>query len=85
MIRVEKSMMATKSQKRFILSVSLVFISVVLLSCTDDTDSNNTESGKSNSSHIWEQQIDVLKSAKDAAQKFQDTLDQNKQKLDESN
>ena len=58
------------------------FLLSFLIACTDDENKNKKElSGD----HIWKEQTDTLKTSKDVAKQLQQSLDQQKQKLDESN
>ena len=50
----------------------------MLVACSEDKNQENGE-------HVWKQQTDTLKSAKDMAKKMQENLNQQQQKLDESN
>lgn len=66
-----------------ILFVVLLSQLSLLVACSDKDDKNVQQ--KVSADHVWKEQTDVLKSAQDAAKKMQETLNQNKQKLNESN
>lgn len=74
-----------KPRKLMILSGLSIFIVASLLSCSDDKLNNQDKKQTSNSEHIWKQQTDALQDAKDAAKKMQDNLNQQQQKIDQSN
>ena len=74
-----------KPHKLLILSGLSIFIVASLLSCSDDKLDNQDKKQTSNSEHIWKQQTDALQDAKDAAKKMQDNLNQQQQKMDQSN
>jgi hypothetical protein len=56
----------------------------MLSACSDGKDSAKNEN-KSRADHVWKTQTDVLQSAKDVAAKAQESLNQQKEKIDESN
>lgn len=71
--------------------ILLVFISSIssfLVACSDDKNEEKSEKKieqKTSGDHVWKQQTDTLKAAKDAAKKAQESLDEQQQKLNESN
>jgi len=54
-----------------------------ITACSDDKD-ETTEKKESKGDHVWKQQTDTLKSAKEMAKKMQESLNQQQQTLDES-
>lgn len=58
------------------------FLSIFMLACSDRADENTNE--KKLADHIWKQQTDALKSAKEVAGKLEESLKQQQQKMDES-
>ena len=67
--------------------ILLVFISSIssfLVACSDDKNEEKSKK-KSSGDHVWKQQTDTLKSAKEMSKKMQESLDEQQQKLNESN
>jgi len=62
--------------------IFVFFLSSSMLACSDNTDKNTSE--KKQTDHVWKQQTDALKSAKEVAGKLEKSLKQHKQKMDES-
>lgn len=63
----------------------LGFLSFLILSmsaCNDKADENTV---KANGDHVWQTQTDALQTAKDMAKKMQESLDLQKEKMDENN
>lgn len=61
----------------------LIFLSSMasfLGACSDDKATESKEND-----HVWKHQTDTLKTSKDVAKKLQDSLNQQQQKMDESN
>ena len=68
--------------KGIIIIVLISTLSLIFISCSnDEADSKD----KTKADHVWKQQTDALKSAKDVAEQLQQSLNQQKEKLDESN
>ena len=65
-------------------AVLLLFFSSMLLSCSEDSEKASSKSNRA-AEHIWKQQTDALKSAEDVAKQLQQSLNQQKEKLDASN
>lgn len=72
-----------KKIKPTILLILVSAMGTLMLGCSDDD--NEKSKSKSSGDHVWKQQTDALKSAKDVAGKLQQSLDQQKEKMDESN
>ena len=53
-----------------------------MLACSDNSAENTGE--KKQADHIWKQQTDALKSAKEVAGKLEENLKQHQQKMDEN-
>ena len=67
--------------------ILLTFISgtaSMMVACSDDETQQKVQN-ESSGDHVWKQQTDTLKSAKDMAKKMQQSLDQQQQKMDENN
>lgn len=62
--------------------ILLCLLSLFISACNDNQTESSGENSKSE--HIWKQQTDALKSAKDVAAQLQESLNQHKQKLDKS-
>jgi len=60
----------------------LFFLSSLMLACSDNTAENTGE--KKQSDHVWKQQTDALKSAKEVAGKLEESLQQHQQKMDKN-
>ena len=58
--------------------IFVFFLSLFMLACSDNVDKNKAD-------HVWKQQTDALKSAKEVASELEESLKQHKQKIDESN
>jgi hypothetical protein len=58
----------------------LVLLFSLTVACSDEDDKKKTASGD----HVWKQQTDTLKASKDAAQKIQQSIDQEQQKLEQN-
>ena len=67
-----------KKKNTLILLILVSSMASMLVACSEDKNQENGE-------HVWKQQTDTLKSAKDMAKKMQENLNQQQQKLDESN
>ena len=59
-------------------------MSLLMVACSDNEDSKNSKDA-AKGDHVWKQQTDALKTSKDAAKKLQEQLNQQQQKIDESN
>ena len=69
--------------KRFNRLIPLILIASIaslLVACSDNSDSE-----KEKGDHVWKQQTDTLQTSKDAANKLQESLNQQQQKMDENN
>lgn len=73
-----------KKIKGLILLTFISSIASMMVACSDD-ETQEKNQNKSSGDHVWKQQTDTLKSAKDMAKKMQQSLDQQQQKMDESN
>lgn len=77
-----------KKINTLILLVFVLSISSFLASCSDDKNEDKREDKsekQSSGDHVWKQQTDALQSAKEIAKKAQESLEQQQQKIDESN
>jgi len=73
-----------KSIKLFIFHGLMLTMITILPACSDDN--NEKEANKKDSGdHVWKHQTDALKSAKDMAKKMQESLNQQKDNLDDNN
>lgn len=64
----------------------LLSISLSLISCSDADDSEKSSSkAETKSDHVWKTQTDALQSAKDMAEKMNESLKQQQEKMDENN
>ena len=63
---------------------SLVLI-VALANIAACSDESKTEKKEATGDHVWKHQTDTLKDAKDSAKKLEESLKQQKKKMDESN
>lgn len=72
-----------KKINTLILLIFISGISSLLVACSDDKNEEKSEK-KSTGDHVWKQQTDTLKAAKDMAKKAQESLDQQQQQLDEN-
>ena len=54
----------------------------MLIACSDEQDSSKA---KASGDHVWKTQTDALQSAKDAAGKMQNSLIEQKEKMNEDN
>lgn len=63
-------------------TLMVLFLSLFLLACSDNADENSRE--KKQTVHVWKQQTDALKSAKEVTGKLQQSLKQQQQKMDEN-
>lgn len=59
-------------------------MSSLMVACSDNEDNKNSKE-ETKGDHVWKQQTDALKTSKDVAKKLQEQLNQQQQKLDESN
>jgi len=66
-----------KKVKTLILLVLISSLASIMVACSED-DKNEK---KSDNDHVWKNQTDALKSAKDMAKKLQENLDQQQEKL----
>jgi len=57
-------------------------VSLIMAACSDD---KKEQTNKNKGDHVWKQQTDTLKSAKEMAEKMQKNLEQQQQELDQSN
>ena len=60
---------------------------MTLFACSDENQAENTAAPEKQSSgdHVWKSQTDTIKTTRDAAKKLQDSLNQQQQKIDETN
>lgn len=63
--------------------IFVFFLSLLMLACSDNSDKKDNDKNKTD--HVWKQQTDALKSAKEVAGKLEESLKQHKQKIDGSN
>lgn len=73
-----------KKINTLILLIFISSISTFLVACSDDKNEEKSEK-KSSGDHVWKQQTDTLKSAKEMSKKMQESLNEQQQKLNESN
>ena len=57
-------------------------MSLTMAACSDD---NKDQTNKNKGDHVWKQQTDTLKSAKEMSGKMQQSMDQMQQNIDENN
>jgi len=57
-------------------------VSLIMAACSDD---KKEQTNKNKGDHVWKQQTDTLKSAKEMAEKMQKSMDQMQQNIDENN
>lgn len=57
-------------------------MSLTMAACSDD---NKDQTNKNKGDHVWKQQTDTLKSAKEMSEKMQQSMDQMQQNIDENN
>ena len=68
-----------KNFKSFLVLGFLLSIFYTLTACSDDTDKP-----EATGDHVWKTQTDALKTAKDVAGNLQESLNQQKEKLEDS-
>ncbi len=57
-------------------------MSLLMAACSDD---NKDQTNKNKGDHVWKQQTDTLKMAKEMSEKMQKSMDQMQQNIDENN
>ena len=69
-----------KNSKLFTLILTM---SLILIACSDDSEKTSSKP-EASGDHVWKTQTDALKSAKDVAGKLQESLNHQKDKLDDN-
>lgn len=72
-----------KTFKLFLLLGLFSAITFSLTSCSDDSEKSSSKT-EMTGDHVWKTQTDALQSAKDVAGKLQESLNQQKDKLDDN-
>ena len=72
-----------KTFKLFLLLGLFSAITFSLTSCSDDSEKSSSKA-ETTGDHVWKTQTDALQSAKDVAGKLQESLNQQKDKLDDN-
>lgn len=57
-------------------------LSLIMAACSDD---KKEQTNENKGDHVWKQQTDTLKAAKEASKQMQKSMDQQQQNLDENN
>lgn len=70
--------------KKLILLVLVSSVAVMMVACSEE-DEQKKSKNEATGDHIWKHQTDALKTSKDVAKKLQESMNQQQQKLDESN
>lgn len=70
--------------KKLILLVLVSSVALMMVACSEDNEQKKSEN-EATGDHVWKHQTDALKTSKDVAKKLQESLNQQQQKLDESN
>lgn len=69
-----------KSHKKFIMVFLISIMSLVVTSCSDD----KAEKNKNKGDHVWKQQTDTLKAAKEMSKKLQESINQQQKNINDS-
>ncbi len=72
------------SLKRIILLGFISSLASIMVACGDNPDEATTKD-KAKGDHVWKTQTDTLQSAKDMANKMQESLKQQQETMDENN
>lgn len=70
-----------KKLKNLLSLFILSLLGLSLAACSDDSEKSQSKSGD----HIWKHQTDSLKTSKDVANQLQESLNQQKQSMEENN
>ena len=73
-----------KNTKMMIFFGLISLMAFLMTACSDETD-KSTSNKENTGDHVWKTQTDALKSAKEMAKELQKSLDQQQEKLEESN
>lgn len=57
-------------------------VSLIMAACSDE---KKEQTNKNKGDHVWKQQTDTIKSAKEMSEKMQKSMDQMQQNIDENN
>lgn len=69
--------------KDFKLLTLILTMSLVLIACSDDSEKSSSKP-EASGEHVWKTQTDALKTAKDVAGNLQESLNQQKEKLNDN-
>ncbi len=72
----------TKFKKNIFISIFSIFI-LTISACSDDKQ-DEIKKKETNGDHVWKNQTDALKSAKEMANKMQQSIKQQQQTLDDA-
>lgn len=72
-----------KRIQKFILFAVFSTMSLMMVACSDDKNEKTSEN-KNKGDHVWKQQTDTLKAAKEMAKKLQKSLDQQQKNMEQS-
>jgi len=57
-------------------------LSLIMTACSDD---KKEQTNENKGDHVWKQQTDTLKAAREASEKIQKSMDQQQRNIDKSN
>jgi hypothetical protein len=73
-----------KKFQRLILFAICSTMPLMMIACSEEKN-EETSKNKNKGDHVWKQQTDTLKSAKEMAKKMQQSLDQQQKDMEKSN